>query len=628
MLPIVIIVMGAALTPYAMRVSSLTTYSVSYVNVGSQPQGVVYDSGKGEIFVSNYGDNTVSVINETTHAVIKTISVDYTPGMMAYDSTKGEIYVVTVNPSILDPYGYIKVISDSTNTVVATIKLPWPLGMPSGIAYDWGKGTIYVAISTYNVTAVISDTTNTIIDNVTGLSRPGAVLYDQHYNSVFIGNTAPKNNYYTISVVNDAINDVVATINLGTAASYAQPGDMTYDPAKGEIFVTELYTGNVTVISDANYAILANVHVGGDPYGPIGVAYDSGHGQVWLSDVQFVYALSDATNTMVANVTGFGMPAGLAYASHSGDVYVADYALNRVGIIHPTEVTTTGNTVTTTVTATATTTVTSRITTTVTTTSIPPPVTTTVTSTHMSTTTQTNTVTNTATVTETSVSTTASTVTETTPVTTTVTTTSVPPPVTTTETSTLTLPQETTTVTSTSISTTTETSTSTSTSTSTQTVGSASITLNCAPATVTLGRNVRCNAVATAGYPPAGNISFSNTPGSGTFGTQTCTVRANTLTCTVAYTPSVGGPQQVNATYSNDPNFLTVQASSTINVKSSAAYVLPIGSVAPLSQSSIIAISAGGIVIGISVLLGAQRLRFSGRHSRNSDNKARPTREL
>ena len=626
MLPIVIIAMGAFLAPYAMHVSSSTTYSVSYVNVGKQPQGIVYDSGKGEIFVSNYGDNTVSVINETTHAVIATIPVDYPPGLMAYDSNKGEIFVATMNPSFFDLYGYIKVISDSTNTVVATIKLPWLAGMPAGIAYDWGKGTIYVVVQTYNITAVISDTTNTIIDNVTGLSRPGAVVYDKQYNSVFIANTAPKNNYYTISVVNDALNDVVATINLGTAASYAQPGDLAYDPGKGEIFVTEPYTGNVTVISDANYSILANVHVGGEPYGPIGLAYDSGHSLMWLSDSQFVYALSDATNTMVANVTGFGMPAGVAYASHSGDVYVADYAMNRVGIIHATETTSTGSTVTTTVTTTATTTVTSRITTTATTTSIPPPVTTTVTSSHTSTTTETKTITNTATVTETSVSTTASTVTETTPVTTTVTTTSVPPTVTTTETSTVTLPQETTTLTSTSISTTTETSIST--STSTQTVGSASITLNCAPATTTLGRSVRCNAVATAGYPPAGNISFSNAPGSGTFGTQTCTVRANTLTCTVAYTPTIAGTQLVNATYSNDPNFLTVQASSTINVKSSAAYALPIGSVAPVSQSSIIAISAGGIVIGISVLLGAQRLHFSGRHSRNSDNKTSPAHEL
>ena len=248
-------------------------------------------------------------------------------------------------------------------------------------------------------------------------------------------------------------------------------------------------------------------------------------------------------------------------------------------------------------------------------TSVPPPVTTTVTSvsTSVSTTTETTTSTpppvtttttlprETTTVTSTSVSTSTET---------SVSTQTVTSPTTTTETltstSTLTLPPETTTVTSTS----------TSISTSTQTVGGASITLNCAPASVTLGKNVRCNAVATAGYPPLGNITFTNTQGSGTFGTQACTIRANTLTCTVAYTPTVAGTQKVNATYSGDPNFLAVSTSETINVKPAASGLLGFltqattGNLGPLSQNTFAGISATVFIAGISVLVAAQKLRF------------------
>jgi len=45
------------------------------IPVRNAPKGIVYDSGKGEIFVSNGQDNTVSVISDSTNTVIATIPV-------------------------------------------------------------------------------------------------------------------------------------------------------------------------------------------------------------------------------------------------------------------------------------------------------------------------------------------------------------------------------------------------------------------------------------------------------------------------------------------------------------------------------------------------------------------------
>ncbi|MGB6462713.1 MAG: hypothetical protein WBF38_00615, partial [Nitrosotalea sp.] len=39
---------------------------VATVPVGSNPEGVAYDSGKGEIFVANVATNSVSVISDST----------------------------------------------------------------------------------------------------------------------------------------------------------------------------------------------------------------------------------------------------------------------------------------------------------------------------------------------------------------------------------------------------------------------------------------------------------------------------------------------------------------------------------------------------------------------------------
>jgi YVTN family beta-propeller protein len=64
---------------------------IANIPVGTNPNKVVYDSGKGELFVCNSGYNTVSVISDSTNAVDGTITVGISPAGPAYNSGKGEV---------------------------------------------------------------------------------------------------------------------------------------------------------------------------------------------------------------------------------------------------------------------------------------------------------------------------------------------------------------------------------------------------------------------------------------------------------------------------------------------------------------------------------------------------------
>jgi hypothetical protein len=82
---------------------------------------LAYDSGKGEIFTPDVNSNhsvssSVSVISDVTNTVVATVTVPYVGGGIAYDSGKGEIFVSTEDS--------VSVISDSNNTVVATVAFP------------------------------------------------------------------------------------------------------------------------------------------------------------------------------------------------------------------------------------------------------------------------------------------------------------------------------------------------------------------------------------------------------------------------------------------------------------------------------------------------------------------------
>src|SRR3989441_11858821 len=78
---------------------------------GLQPVAVAYDSGKGELFVTN--SNSVSVISDATNAVVASIPVG--SGAVAYASGNGERLVSDTGSDSGS------VISDATDAVVASI---------------------------------------------------------------------------------------------------------------------------------------------------------------------------------------------------------------------------------------------------------------------------------------------------------------------------------------------------------------------------------------------------------------------------------------------------------------------------------------------------------------------------
>jgi YVTN family beta-propeller protein len=99
------------------------------------------------------------------------------PASLAYDSGKGEVFVANHNSSS------VSVISDSTNSIVATVDV----GVnPIGLAYDSDNGRVFVAnYYSYSV-SVISDSTNTVVANVPLESPPQGICYDSGRGKVFV----------------------------------------------------------------------------------------------------------------------------------------------------------------------------------------------------------------------------------------------------------------------------------------------------------------------------------------------------------------------------------------------------------------------------------------------------------
>ena len=123
---------------------------------------------------------------------------------------------------------------------------------------------------------------------------------------------------------------------ITTITLHNGPEGVAYDPSKREVFVANILAGDIQVFSDSTNQQVADITAltlyAGPPYD---IAYDSGKGEMWVTDQTGEYAISDATNMVVANVTGSVYASGelcIAYDSGKGELFVA-YNTTSVQVI-------------------------------------------------------------------------------------------------------------------------------------------------------------------------------------------------------------------------------------------------------------------------------------------------------
>src|SRR5881394_3128535 len=211
---------------------------------GVHGAGIATKAGHG--FTTNGGDQTVTMFDLKTLAVIKQIKVG--PGLdgIMYDEPDDKI--ILTNHS--RPIGTLTALDPKTGDIVATVELEDTA--PEGAAAD-GKGHIFVNNESKNTIQVIDVKTWKATASWPLAPCEGAtgIAYDKASDRIFSG----CNN--TSVVVNPNTGKVVATIKNGTRVDA-----LGWDPAKKLIYIPNGGEGNVTVVhQDAadKYTVVATV---------------------------------------------------------------------------------------------------------------------------------------------------------------------------------------------------------------------------------------------------------------------------------------------------------------------------------------------------------------------------------
>jgi len=251
-------------------VTALTQYA-------GAPFNLAYDSVKGEIWVADA--TGAYAISDATNTIVANVSDTNGLELAAFDSKTDEVF--------MSYNGNIAVISDSSNTIIANITQS-----VTAMVDDSAKSEIFAATGSEGsaVVNVISANTNAVTTTIPISSAPDYIAYDSGKGEIYVAGSVLDSNTgldtYNIQVISDSTNKVVATIDLPTSVTL---GDMAYNPNKVEIYINDLTS--VAIISDSAKNVVGTVNTNGtNTYtGSNGIAYDSG--------TSTVYAINDGGST-------------------------------------------------------------------------------------------------------------------------------------------------------------------------------------------------------------------------------------------------------------------------------------------------------------------------------------------
>ena len=200
----------------------------------------------GHLFTTNSGDQTVSMLDLKTFAVIKQIKVG--PGLDGIMYDEPDDMIILTNHS--RPIGTLTAIDPKSGDIVATVELED--NAPEGAAAD-GKGHVFVNNESKNTIQVIDTKTwkATASWPLAPCEGPTGIAYDKASNRIFSGCNK------TSVVVDASSGKVVATIANGTRVDA-----LGWDPEKKLVFIPNGGEGNVTVVhqdSADKYTVVGTV---------------------------------------------------------------------------------------------------------------------------------------------------------------------------------------------------------------------------------------------------------------------------------------------------------------------------------------------------------------------------------
>jgi YVTN family beta-propeller protein len=212
------------------------------IPVGTFPSSIAVNENNNKVYVSNYGSNSITVIDGTTNTVLSTISdINYNPYRVAIDSHTNMVYVTAANTLV--------VIDGSTDKIQSIIQLS--RFDPNGIAINPIDHRAYISHDFTNSISVVDTLENKLVDVLTVGDRVFGLDVNPNTNLLYVSNLGG------ISVLDTLTNKILSRIPTNTYVS-----QVTVNPVTNKIYAVNSNSNSTSVIDGKTNKITNIIEVG------------------------------------------------------------------------------------------------------------------------------------------------------------------------------------------------------------------------------------------------------------------------------------------------------------------------------------------------------------------------------
>ena len=308
------------------------TNATSLISVGQHDEFLAINPVTNKIYVNNRKDGTVSVVDGNTDTVIKTIAGFSFPIVSDINTNTNKIYVTNSGNGNPPNDNSIGIIDGHNDTLINTVTVGL---VPTALAVNSATNKIYVINVCGNDNNCQSQGTVTVVDGATLATStvtvgyyPGVVLIDQVTNKIYVmnscgtsqdcfinGTTAPG----TVTIIDGATNSV-QTIAVGTT-----PIAVGVNAATNQIYVANYQSGSVTIV-DGTTNETTTVSLATSPNT---IAVDAATNKIyvtsfaWTGTVTMIDGADDATTSVAVGIDptaiALNLPANSLYVTNAGE---------------------------------------------------------------------------------------------------------------------------------------------------------------------------------------------------------------------------------------------------------------------------------------------------------------------
>jgi YVTN family beta-propeller protein len=250
------------------------------VTVGQQPWGVAVNPATNKVYVANFASSNVSVLNATTLEVQKTISVGPNPTFVRINEVTNQVFVVTYgNNSVV-------VLDGATDDML--------YAKPSGGFGAWGLAVnpvlnrVYVSNrDTGSVTTLDGTNSFQVLNSQTVApcgpmgSSPYGLGFNQNNAKLYIA-CAPDQSVNGAAIYSAGSGGLSQRVYVAIGEGGTDGGGgVAVNTATGNVFITNSAADTVSVISGVSNQVTATIPVGGNPFG---AGVDPGTGRVFVAN--------------------------------------------------------------------------------------------------------------------------------------------------------------------------------------------------------------------------------------------------------------------------------------------------------------------------------------------------------